>query len=268
MTRERLAWLIGVLVLAVGAWWLSVNTEWVDEERPRAAQGEALDNPVYATTQLLRRLGMNVQRHEALDAMPPQRARLVLLSSDWELMPARAEQLHQWVLGGGHLVLMQKDDWEDTALAKWVPVDTVFVKAADRPKRPPTPPPIFGSAPPSRTDLTSTPPLWGEIDRITACQDFDPAWFMRARPGQAVAWTLARADGTEATQAVVAQQDQALQALKAQDGKPARPAQPALQVLRVPIGQGSVTVLNTGGNLFFNGPTLRCDNSLLLAAAL
>ncbi len=268
MSRERLVWLLGVLVLAVGAWWLSVNTEWVDEERPRAAQGEAVNNPVYATTQLLRRLGMNVQRLEALGAMPPHQARLVLLSSDWELMPERAEQLRQWVLGGGHLVLMQKDDWEDTALAKWVPVDVVYVKAADRPKRSQPVPPAIASATPSRTDLTSTPPLWGDTDRITSCQGFDPAWFLRPRPGQAASWTLARADGTHDTQAVVARQDQALQALKAQDGKPARPAQSALQVLRMPLGQGSVTVLNTGGNLFFNGPALRCDNALLLAAAL
>jgi hypothetical protein len=42
----------------------------------------------------------------------------------------------------------------------------------------------------------------------------------------------------------------------------------AAQVLRVAVGRGSVTVLNTGVTAFYSGPALRCDNALLLAAAL
>ncbi|MFO1250687.1 MAG: hypothetical protein U1E77_05970 [Inhella sp.] len=41
-----------------------------------------------------------------------------------------------------------------------------------------------------------------------------------------------------------------------------------MHALRVPLGRGSVTALNSGTNLFHNEPALRCDNPLLLAAAL
>lgn len=261
MTRERLVWLLALLALAGGAWWLSANTEWVETDVPRAAQGEARDNPVYAFEQMLRRLGMSVAHHEALGTMPPPRARLVLLSSDWALIPDRAGQLHQWVLRGGHLVLVQGADWEDTALAEWVPVDGVDVKAAGQ-ARPPAR--DLGAAALGRTELASSPPLWGDTERIAACFAFSPERSLRLKPGHAATWTLTRVDGTASTRAVVALQDQALRALQA---KPAPPVKPTPQTLRVSVGQGSVTVLNAGAGLFHNDPALRCDNPLLLAAA-
>jgi hypothetical protein len=256
VTRERLAWLLVVVGLALGAWWLSVNTEWVDEDSRRPAQGEAHDNPVYAFEQLLRRLGMHAEHHESLATMPPAQARLVLLSSDWELMPERAEQLHQWVARGGHLVVMQHDDWQDTALARWVPVNAVYVKATERPKPASAASAAMGglakaAATPTLMTLASTPPLWGETEMLVACQGFASEWSLRAKPGQAVTWSLTRVDGTPTPQAVLA-----------------RPAKPAPQLLRVPVGQGSVTVLNAENALVFNAHALRCDHPLLLAAAL
>ncbi|MGQ3054185.1 MAG: DUF4350 domain-containing protein [Roseateles sp.] len=268
MTRERLAWLLVVLGLFLGGWWLSINTEWVAVERPRPAQGEARDNPVYAAEQLLRRLGMQAVHHESLMALPPRQARLVLLSNDWELMPERAEQLHQWVRRGGHLVLTAHDDWQDTTLANWVPVHAVYVKSTERPKAsspasmPSATPALRGRAAtaPVRSTLASTPPLWGDTEAVVACNAFfDPGWTLRAKPGHAAVWSLARVNGTPATQTVVARQTQALQA---------RPPAQAVQVLRVPVGQGSVTVLNTGHQVFSNNVVLPCDNALVLAAAL
>ena len=288
MTRERIVWALALLGLALGAWWLSVNTEWVDEETPRAAQGEARDNPVYALEQLLRRLGMKAEHHQALTALPPPGARLVLLSPDWELMPERAEELHQWVLRGGHLVLPEHENWEGTPLKRWVPVDEVYVKGPQRrkPQQPPLRPGLPASAvlpaETSRGELASTPPLWGDTENIAACNLFQRDWILRARRGQEPAWSLAMVDGTRDTKAVVARQDQALQELldeqtqaleaarkAARDAaKAPRPAQPSTQVLRMPVGQGSVTVINTHGRVFFNARALDCEHPLLLAAAL
>lgn len=259
MTRERLVWVLALLGLVLGGWWLRLNTEWVEVDSPRAAQGEARDNPVYAAQQLLRRLDLQVERHESLAAMPPPQARLVLLSSDWSLVPERAGQLHRWVQGGGHLVLMDHDDWKDTALAGWVPVSAAYVRSTERAGPPRADAPA--SAPRGagdRTTLSSTPPLWGDTEMLASCDLFHPGWQLRTRPGQEVAWTLARVDGTPATQDVLARQSQALQT-------PA--ARPAPQAVRVPLGAGSVTVVNTSARLFFNGPALRCDHPLLLAAA-
>lgn len=244
MTRERLAWLLALLCLVIGGWWLSANTEWVDEKSPRPAKGEARDNPVYAAEQLLRRLGMKVERHEALRAMPPPRARLVLLSSDWQLMPERAEQLHQWVLGGGHLVLARGRDsgWDDTAMADWVPVDSIAMKAReedeDSEERPVRRSRAAAAAPvlqPPKA-LLSSPPLWDGLAKIETCHWFYRFEKLRVKQGHSAAWSLAHKERTQA--------------------------------LRVPLGQGSVTVLNSTPHLFENPTALACDNPLLLAAAL
>lgn len=244
MTRDRAIWLLGLLVLVVGAWWLSVNTEWVEVDSWRAARGEARDNPVYAFEQLLRRLGMKAEHHEALDPMPPERARLVLLSNDWELMPGRAEQLHQWVLRGGHLVLVQGQDWDDTALAAWVPVHAVRVKPPERPAvaasgASAAAPASLSRGPHSRIwesiALTSSPPLWGDTPTLAACEIFPMNRKLQVWPGQATSWGMTGDDKA--------------------------------QVLRVPIGQGTVTVLNADDAAFHNVPVLRCENAVLLAAA-
>lgn len=242
MTRERLIWLLTALALAAGAWWLTLNTEWVEETRPRPAQGAARDNPVYAFEQLLVRLGMQVSHHEALAAMPPQRARLLVLSSDWKLMRGRAEQMQQWVRGGGHLVLVQGTDWEDKALASWMPIEELEVKPGERPKQAPRPSTLFGRAPvptDSHNTLVSTPPLWDDVETLETCSAFYSAVKLRAKPGHEASWTLARDE-----------------------------AKPATQVLRVAVGQGSVTVLNAGSGVFQGTDVLDCDEPLMLAAAL
>lgn len=234
MTRERGAWLIALLLLALGAWWLSINTEWVEVERTRAARGQARDNPVYAFEQMMRRLGVDVAHHEALDRLPPKTGRLVLLSSDWDLIPQRGEQLRAWVQQGGHLVLPQGTKWEDTGLGGWVPVDVISMqppRVAEKP-RVPLSQPVERS---DRTELLSTPPLWGETEQLSAC-DMPPLWRkLHADAAARTQWALTRS------------------------GTP--------QALRVAVGQGSVTVLNMDLRLFHNGPGLRCDNPLLLAAA-
>lgn len=235
MMRERLAWVLAVLGLVLGAWWLSANTEWVDETSRRPAQGEARDNPVYAAEQLLRRLGMDAAHHESLAALPPEQGRLVLLSGDWVLVPERAEQLHQWVLRGGHLVLTRDSDWEDTPLEAWVPVEVISRKPAG-PAKPGRPFPASSAVPTehTRSELISAPPLWGSTDRVVTCDNI-PAETLRPTGDQSPSWALTRLDLTYA--------------------------------LRVPVGQGTVTVLNADGSTFHNGPALRCDMPLLLAAA-
>ena len=103
MTRERLAWGLVVLALLLGGWWLSVNTEWVDDTRPRAMRGEALRNPVYAAEQMLRKLGLRASHHESLQRLPPPGARLVLLSADWRLQPDLSERLEEFRGAHPHL---------------------------------------------------------------------------------------------------------------------------------------------------------------------
>lgn len=240
MKRDRLAWVVMALLAMAAGWWLSLNTEWVEDSQPRGAQGEALTNPVYAFEQMLRRLGMQVEHRESLDPMPPRQARLLLLSSDWAVIPGRAEQLHQWVLQGGHLVLTHSAGWAEEGLTGWVPVDVAEAGNKDKRKAlPPSSKPSPSAAAPSpntRTELISSPPLWEGVERIVTCDFNHQFQRLRTRPGRMASWTLARGDDAHA--------------------------------LRLPLGQGSVTVLNTAAYLFHNTPALRCDTPLMLAAAL
>ncbi len=239
MNRDRIMLLLGVLGVALGVWWVVANTEWVDVDSPRQAQGEARTNPVYAFEQLLRKLGGQVEHHEALQSLPPHKARLVLLSSDWELVPGRAEQLHQWVLQGGHLVLLQSSDWDTTDLANWVPAFAVEV-----PRKPVAPAGAASDALAKAraklegsdgTELTSSTPLWGSVDKLRSC-NFIQAWRrLMPKVGHEPEWTLGRNNiGND--------------------------------VLRMPVGQGSVTVFNAYAAIFYNEPVLECDHALLLAA--
>lgn len=249
MSRENLARLVVAVLLALGGWWLADNTEWVDEDRPVGASGEALTNPAYAFEQLLRRLGMQVEHHEALDTLPPPQARLVLLSADWAFIPGRVDSVKRWVQQGGHLVV--PDDTATESLRGWLPADLVFdaTRRSTKPnlkaKPDPLPAPEPASAPalasvplpsaPTRTELISTPPLWGDTERVVTCHDDLQDQRLRPRKGQTPAWTLARHD--------------------------------AVRVARLPVGQGSVTLLSAGPDLFMSTSPLRCDMPLLLAAA-
>jgi hypothetical protein len=134
MNRDRVMWIfgaVGVLLLALAGWWLSTHTEW--EERPiwRHATGEARTNPVYASEQLLRQLGMTAEHRDTMNVLPPQHGRLVILSDDWAAVPGQAERLQAWVKQGGHLVLMSGTAWRSTPLADWVPVNVRMVNEGD-----------------------------------------------------------------------------------------------------------------------------------------
>lgn len=239
MSRDVLAWVIAGLLLAVGGWWLAENTEWVEDRTPRGARGEALTNPVYASEQLLRRLGMTVEHHESLDRLPPPGARLVLLSADWQLVPGRIESLKRWVEQGGHLVLPHgADDDEDDAFAGWLPIIDL-PSGKPMPREAPVLPGMAASAPTPRThahtELVSTPPLWGSTERLVTCDNSQMARALHLRQGYTASWTAARGQDVRA--------------------------------MRVPVGRGSVTRLSHLPDVFFNTPALRCDTPLLLAAA-
>lgn len=232
MSRETLAWILVALLLTLGGWWLAENTEWVDTDTPRAPSGEALTNPAYAFEQLLKRLGMQVEHHESLDTLPPPPSRLVLLSDDWAFVPARVARLKQWVQDGGHLVL--PDDAASAMLEDWLPAELDFEN--DRPPAK-AQPPASGPQPrpETRTELISSPPLWGSAERLVSCNEDLQRQRLALRGGHTATWTLARHD--------------------------------AVRVMRVAVGRGSITQLSAGPELFFQKQSLRCDMPVLLAGA-
>ncbi|HEY4081921.1 MAG TPA: DUF4350 domain-containing protein [Burkholderiaceae bacterium] len=249
MSRDTVWRVLAVLAVLLGGWWIQANTEWVDVEQARPAHGEAREHPTYALEHLMRRLDLQVERHEELDRLPPEGARLLLLSRDWDVIPGRAEQLHQWVLRGGHLVLLEGAEWGESKLESWVPIyapqrtrkEIQEAAAAAKAK---------ASAASSARDeddddddeaqSKSAPPAQAtplsEHATFKTCISFNTSVQLKTKPGVASSWTMHYPEGME--------------------------------MLRVARGQGSVTVLNTWPVSFYNDNALRCENPLLLAEAL
>lgn len=294
MTRERLLWLLGLIAIALGAWWLTANTEWADRPVWRDAHGEAKTNPVYATEQLLRKLGMQAEHRDTLEQLPPPTARLVMLSDDWSVVPGRAEQLRQWVKNGGHLVLLTASTWEESPLGEWIPIGKSFVNEVQGPSRPAAPPvPSVAPSSPSaqQGDTAQEDEDCDDCDEDsdeasdTEEEEADNAGHAPSTPPATTARPAAPA-GPAAGAASQAAADDDLMAFSVWDQcnlfqsnlrlkikgnhrtQWAVYQRPGAQALRVGVGQGSVTVLNSLQRAFMETQILQCDHAVLLSSAL
>ncbi|MEO8152511.1 MAG: DUF4350 domain-containing protein [Rhizobacter sp.] len=121
LNRDLLARaLVVALVVGIVAW-LASCTEWVDVDVPLPARGEAAKNHLYATQQLVRRLGATVATPHDLSQLPPPRATLLLTSWYWDLFPERVQRLKSWVDSGGHLVIYAGSMTHEQ-LRDWLPI--------------------------------------------------------------------------------------------------------------------------------------------------
>lgn len=120
--RRFAPWLAAALLLALGAW-LVDQTEWVEERHPLPPKGDAARQSHYAAMRLLRALDVQVVDRPNLDTLPPPRTTLLLSAWHWSMFPERSKRLQDWVRAGGHLVLpahlLNADEM------RWVPVGFV-----------------------------------------------------------------------------------------------------------------------------------------------
>jgi hypothetical protein len=242
-TQTLLLGLLAALLLGAGTYWFVTQTEWVDEEQFTPPRGEAARDDFYAATQVLKRLGMQVERQASLDTLPPPQATLWLDSSHWDIFPERTQRLRQWVEQGGHLVVLADQVQEDGPLTQWVPVRRSYPKpdnlptpaAASAPERAASVPPRLGTymareecAPMREPD--EVPAAYADSRTLVLCTRTTAVLKTRATP----LWALTSPRGTH--------------------------------FLRVAVGAGRVTVM--GPMLFRNRDLLREDHGLALAAAL
>ena len=137
LSREAGLNLLALALLVALAVWFASRTEWVDIWVRTPAKAEALTDPYYASKQLLRRLGAKVVAPDNLDRLPPSGATLVLASQQWNLFDERDGQLKRWVEAGGHLVLPDAATFGEEV--DWVPIHLQRHKFEPDPKAP-TPP--------------------------------------------------------------------------------------------------------------------------------
>jgi hypothetical protein len=98
--------ILALVCAAIGFlfWWLLQNSEWVELKVPGTLSGQAAEDPFYAATRLVERLGARSQSLRSLLAPPPPDAVLVITNWNWSA-PKQQVNLQQWVAEGGRLVI-------------------------------------------------------------------------------------------------------------------------------------------------------------------
>ena len=105
MTGKRAIYALAIVAVAVLGTWIVRNTYWDDLKVPMPPKGEALVNPFYATQRFAERLGARTSWDRALGATPPSNAVIVLSGWHWGIGRARRAVLQEWVESGGRLVV-------------------------------------------------------------------------------------------------------------------------------------------------------------------
>jgi hypothetical protein len=119
MTRDRLttAGILAVLI-AIGCW-IAFNTYWADVTESTPPQGEAATNPYYTLEHLLRSLGIRAEEMAILRP-PPQTSDVLLVNeSGWDVAHGNVSSVEQWVQGGGRMVVTTYMLRSSPALQTW-----------------------------------------------------------------------------------------------------------------------------------------------------
>lgn len=101
-----LIWMLVLLVLGGGTYWVAQNTYWAEEPTRTARRGAALTDQNYVLRQWLQAQGSSLTVVAQLDPLPPKGTTLVLGSDLWDMQQQRLQAVQQWVAQGGHLVVM------------------------------------------------------------------------------------------------------------------------------------------------------------------
>jgi len=223
---------IGVLfALAVGltGYWFARNTHWEEVEVKTPPRGEAATNPFYALQHLSESLGAHTQVRHEIVSLPPADSVIFINYWNWNIIPERRVRLERWVSQGGRLVVSY-NEIQNEAFQKWVGVKELpLPDSSDEDDTP-------SHKPASKSSLTCGPLTRRLTSATDPSEHFATCGFMTSSLGttRRATWRLLDRDGRT-------------------------------QALRIPIGRGSVTLLNSvspGNDSLFCG-----EYGLLFAAA-
>jgi hypothetical protein len=201
-----------VLVAVLGAW-IARNTYWAEVQIPSPPKGEALTNPFYAVQRFAEQLGARTSYDRVL-TIPAPEAVIVLADWHWDLSATRRRALEQWVAEGGRLVIDDGVLGDETAFEAWSGITREFREEEEEKEE------EQAEAEPGQTEAPRALPCGryreqrGSSGALSTreywlCDLHDYTWFSTKRP---IAWAVRDGD--------------------------------RLQAVRVPVGRGSVTVIN------------------------
>jgi hypothetical protein len=214
--RNYLTTVLVVFALGAIALWVAHNTHWEEVDEHTPPQGEAATNPFYSAQHLAEILGARTRLRHEIVTLPSTQAVLVISFWNWGLIPERSHRIEQWVQDGGRLVVSGNTIHYET-FDNWTGVRQVSLKEEKN---------HVSGAPtcPSLTRrLTVDPAPTGVSPASSAQEHFDLCRYFTAQElvtTRKFSWRLRDRDGHT-------------------------------NALRIPIGRGSVTLINatTFGNL-------------------
>ncbi len=223
-------WVVrSVIVLAVVGLvvWIARNTYWEEMEIEQPLRGEAITNPFYSASRLAETLGARPKWLRVLGSMPPRNAVVLPSAWHWGLLASRRERLQSWVASGGRLVIDHSLIGGQKELTEWTGISH-YVLSTDAV---------------SRADQQH----FEKCPLLTLSGDARPAAQVRTR---FKVCGLDRVSGLRSSR-------KASWVL--------RDSTSAIQVMRIPIGLGSVTVINSLP--FGNRDLLEGDAAALFVAS-
>jgi hypothetical protein len=222
---------VAVLGLALFIAWIARNTYWEDVSMPMPPKGEARTNSLYAAERLVAALGATAHPQRNLDTLPDPGSVIYLSYWNWDLIPNRRERLQAWVANGGRLVADRSLIGGDQALERWSGI-------ARQEKK-------------NQTDgaATNEPDAARDsaLERLGLCSNLQVAGEERA------GYTVC---GLDLTSRLTSSRDPSW-VLSDQHG---------IQVLRVAMGRGTVTLLNA--TPFDNERLFQGEDALLFVSAI
>jgi hypothetical protein len=247
VTRGRVLTLLGAALLAVIVVYVATHTEWTDLTIPMPPTGEARRKPFYA----VQRFAEALDAHSAWDrafAAPPPGAVVVISSWHWSLSSRRREALERWVESGGRLVVDRLLLGDDDAFSAWSGIDRVFPEVKlDEPDESNQNFPADSDA--AKADSADEPRSPGMRPCRTAVEQSADADVSGRTGGSYLLCGFDRGSWLTVRRPT-------RWALRVDSG---------LLAARVPVGRGSVTVLN--GTPFREMQLFRGDHAALFIAA-
>jgi hypothetical protein len=227
--RNSLATVLILLALGAIGLWIANNTHWEDVNERTPPKGEAATNPFYSAQHLAEMLGARTRLRHEIVTLPPTQAVMVITFWNWGLIPERSHRIEQWVRDGGRLVVSGGVIMDET-FDKWTGVKQVELPREKDPVS------RLATCAPLTQRLTVDPaptgvsPASSSAEHFNICQLLWPQELVTTRK---FSWRLRDRDGHT-------------------------------KALRIPIGRGSVTLIN---GLVFGNPALLCGESGLLFTA-
>lgn len=227
MNRNVIVGLVAVVLLGALGFWLANNTHWEDVELPGRLKEAAVSNPFYAVQHLSESLGAHTQVRREIVRMPDTQGVIVLEFWNWDMIPERRQRLEQWVNNGGRLVANQAQ-LNDQGFQDWSGIKSLPEPKSTRETR-------------RAKALNSKELTCGPVQKQLTAADNSNEHYAIYGFSRAGLTTTREADWR----------------LRDEDGE--------TQVLRIPIGRGSVTLLNRYN---ISNQAVRCgDYGLLFVAA-